>query len=407
VLALGPAAASVSAEDWLQFRGADGQGHSSATGLPTRWSATENVRWKTAVPGEGWSSPIASGKRIFLTAAVPAGPSHSLHALALEADGGAIAWDTEIFDKLVEELAQMHPKNSHASPTGIVDGKRLFVHFGAHGTACLSCDDGQILWKTRAIAYHPQHGSGGSPVLVDGVLVYSCDGVDVQFVVGLDARTGAVRWKQPRPACDEPKRFAFSTPLVIEVGGETQVVSPAAHGAVAYDPQTGRERWRVRYSGYSVVPRPVYGLGLVFITTSYDSSSMLAVRPDGHGDVTDSHVAWKQSKAMPYTPSPLLVEDELYLVNDAGIASCLDARTGRSRWMHRIGGKFSASPLVAEGRIYVQSEEGVTTIFQADRDRYVEVAANKLGERTLASPAVIDESLLIRTAQGLYRIENR
>jgi outer membrane protein assembly factor BamB len=395
------------AEDWYQFRGPEGQGHSSAVGLPTHWTTTENVRWKTPVPGKGWSSPVALGGQTFLTTAVPSGQTHSLHALCLNASTGKIAWDVTVYDSLIPSLArQIHAKNSHASPTPIIDGQRVFVHFGAHGTACLTTE-GAIVWKTREIKYKPQHGSGGSPVLVDGLLVFNCDGSDVQFVVALDAATGKVRWQKERPPCDDPKRFAFATPLVIEANGRKQIVSPGAHMVVAYDPETGAEIWNVRYTGYSIAPRPVFGDGLVYLSTSFDRSVLLAIRPDGEGNVTDSHVAWKQSRSIPYTPSPLLRGRDLFLINDAGIASCLDAKTGRPRWTHRIGGKFSASPLLADGKIYIQSEAGETTIFRPEADRYEEIARNDLGEPTLATPGVIDHALMIRTASALYRIESR
>ena len=375
-------------------------------GLPTRWSQTENVRWKQAIPGNGWSSPVYLGNQIFLTTAASEGASFSLHALSLDAATGKILWDEVVFDRLEPDRAKIHSKNSHASPTPVVVDGRLYVHFGTHGTACLGLD-GKLLWKTRELVYQPNHGSGGSPVLVDGLIVVSCDGADVQFVAALDADSGKLRWKKDRPPCDAPKKFAFGTPLVIEVSGRKQIVSPGANWIVAYEPQTGDEIWRVRHVGYSVVPRPVFGNGLLYLSTSFDSSQLLAIRPEGHGDVTESHVAWRQSRSMPYTPSPLLLGDNLFLISDAGIASCLDGKTGHPRWTHRIGGEFSASPIWAEDRIYVLSEAGETTIFRATPDRYIEVARNKLEERTLASPAVIDHGLLLRTATTLYRIENR
>lgn len=398
-------ASAAQADDWFQFRGPDGEGHSTALGLPTHWSKTEHVRWRQPIPGRGWSSPICVGNQIFLTTAVPSGSTHSLHVLSLDAVTGKILWDETIFERLATDRARIHSKNSHASPTPLADGGRLFVHFGTHGTACLSLD-GKVLWKTRDLVYQPNHGSGGSPVLVDGVLVFSCDGADKQFVAALDADTGKLRWKKNRPPCDEPKKFAFGTPLAIEVDGRKQIVSPGANWVVAYDPQTGDEIWRVRYEGYSVVPRPVYGNGLVYLSTSFDSAQVLAIRSNGHGDVTDTHVAWRQSRSAPSTPSPLLIGDNLFLISDSGVASCLDAKTGKPRWTHRVSGTFSASPMVAEGRIYLLSEMGESTIFRATGERYVEIARNKLDERALASLAVIDRGLLLRTDEALYRIEN-
>lgn len=394
------------AEDWFQFRGPEGQGHSSATALPIHWSKTENVRWKTPIPGKGWSSPIAFGNRIFLTTAVPEGNNHSLHALGLDARTGKILWDTVVYDKLRAGAERIHGKNSHASPTPVTDGEHVFVHFGTHGTACLTME-GKIVWKMRELEYAPNHGSGGSPVLVDGQLFVNCDGADVQYVVAIDAATGKVTWKKVRPPCSEAKRFSFATPLVIDVHGQKQIVSPGAHCVVAYDPKTGDEIWSSRYQGYSVVPRPVYGHGMVYLSTSFDTAILFAIRTDGHGDVTDSHVAWKESRSIPSTPSALLIGENLFLVNDQGIASCRDAETGHQEWMHRIGGKFSASPLFADGKIYLQSEGGETTVLRPKRQEYSEVARNNLAEATLATPAVIESALLIRTASALYRIENR
>jgi outer membrane protein assembly factor BamB len=402
VLSLAPASRG---DDWFQFRGPDGEGHSTAVGLPTQWSTTQNVRWKQAIPGKGWSSPICVGQQIFLTTAVPAGSSHSLHALCVDAVTGKILWDVPVFDQLAADRAKIHAKNSHSSPTPVVEGGRLYVHFGTHGTACLSLD-GKVIWKTRELVYQPNHGSGGSPVLVDGLIVVSCDGSDIQFVAAFDADSGKLRWKKDRPPCDALKKFAFGTPLVIEVKGRKQIVSPGANWVVAYEPRTGDEIWRVRHAGYSVVPRPVFGHGLVFLSTSFDSSQLLAIRPDGHGDVTKSHVAWKQTRSMPSTPSPLLIGENLFLISDAGIASCLDAKTGKPHWTHRVGGKFSASPFVAEDHVYILSESGDTTIFQATPEKYIEIARNKLDEPALASSAVVDRGLLIRTAGALYRIEN-
>jgi len=394
------------AEDWFQFRGPDGQGHSSATALPVHWGKNENVRWKTPIPGKGWSSPITFGNRIFLTTAVPEGDNYSLHALGLDARSGKILWDTVVYDKLRAGAERIHGKNSHASPTPVTDGEHVFVHFGTHGTACLTID-GKILWKTRALEYAPNHGSGGSPVLVDGQVVVNCDGADVQYVVAINAATGKISWKKERPHCSEAKRFSFATPLVIDVHGQKQIVSPGAHCVVAYDPNSGDEIWSSRYQGYSVVPRPVYGHGMVYLSTSFDAAILFAIRTDGHGDVTESHVAWKESRSIPSTPSALLIGENLFLVNDQGIASCRDAETGHQQWMHRIGGKFSASPLFADGKIYLQSEGGETTVLRPMRQEYSEVARNNLAEATLATPAVIESALLIRTASALYRIENR
>lgn len=402
-------ATALYAENWPEFRGPTGQGLSSATGLPVKWSATENVTWKQPVPGKGWSSPILLEGKLYLTTAVPldeergtAGPQ-SLRTLCLAADTGKTLWDTEVFQQTAPGV-KIHGKNSHASPTPIANGKHLFVHFGTHGTACLDLE-GKIVWKNQELKYAPVHGNGGSPVLINGLLVLSCDGGDQQFVVAMDAATGEIRWKTPREE-NGPKKFAFCTPLVIEVAGKPQIVSVGANSVSGFDPQDGKQIWKVRYEGYSVVPRPVYGHGLLFMSTSYDNPTFLAIRPDGTGDVTDTHVEWTMKKGAPHNPSPLLVGDELYLMSDNGIATCLDARTGRQYWQQRIGGNFSASPLYADGKIYFQSEDGEGIVIQAGTT-FEELSRNPIGERTLASYAVGDKALFIRSDKHLNRIEQK
>jgi outer membrane protein assembly factor BamB len=241
-------------------------------------------------------------------------------------------------------------------------------------------------------------------VLYGDLLIVSCDGSDEAFVVALDTRTGKVRWKTRRR---QPWDQAYSTPLVIRVGTEDQIVSVGAYRAAAYDPGTGKERWRVSYpDGFSNVPRPVYGHGLVYIATGFQQPTVIAVRPDGSGDVTRTHVAWTLTRGAPFTPSPLLVGDELYIINDMGILSCLDARSGTVLWQQRLGGNYSASPVFADGRIYFQSEEGVTTVI-APGKAFRRLALNRLDGATLASMAVSDGAFFIRSDSHLYRIESR
>ncbi len=395
-------------ENWFEFRGPTGQGHTTATGLPQRWSSeSANIRWKTEIPGRGWSSPIICNGRVYLTAAVAESDKpdakQSLRTLCLDSQSGAVQWNVEVFPLEAGARAAMHRKNTQASPTPTTDGKNLFVHFGSQGTACLTLD-GEILWRNREVVYHPQHGGGSSPVLVDGLLITVCDGSDVQFVVAMEQATGNIRWKKTRPPADEIKKFSFSTPLVIEVNGRKQIVSPGAHAVVAYDPADGEEIWRVRYHGYSLVPRPVYGHGLVFVCTGFDKPQLLAIRPDGQGDVTETHVKWQTDRGAPNTPSPLLIGDDLYFINDKGVATCVDAGTGKAHWTHRVGGNHSASPLFSEGKIYLQSENGESTVIRAGHS-YEELARSTLPADTLASLAVDGRALLLRTDQALYRIE--
>ena len=389
--------APVSTEDWPQFRGPGGQGHSSEQGLPLEWNETRNVAWKVPVAGRGWSSPVIAGGRIWLTTATIAQRDTSLRLLAYDFKTGHPALDVEVFKVRGTDL--LNAKNSHASPTPIVEGNRVYVHFGSQGTAALSTS-GDVLWKTR-LNYESQHGNGGSPELAGELLIINCDGFDQAFVVALDKLTGKTRWRTDRR---EPHSQAYSTPLAFRAADRDQVISVGAFNAVAYDPQSGRELWRVAYpDGYSNVPRPVHGQGLVFIATGFNQPSLLAVRPDGNGDVTRSHVAWKLTRGAPLTPSPLLVGDNLYVVSDNGIASCVDARAGTIRWQQRLGNSFSASPVFADGRLYFLDEDGRTTVLApgATGDR---LATNVLDGPALASMAVAAKSFVIRTASHLYRI---
>ena len=391
-------AAPLSAQ-WPEFRGPGGQGHAPDTGLPLDWSETQNIVWKVRVPGAGWSSPVVADGRVWLTAATGT-RDFSLRALAFDAATGQTAVDVEVFR--ARGADPINPKNSHASPTPVTDGERIYVHFGAQGTAALT-PAGAITWKTQ-FPYQSQHGAGGSPILFGDLLIFSCDGSDDAFVVALDKRTGKVRWKTSRRL---PADQAYSTPLVIRVGERDEVVSVGAYRAGAYDAQTGKEIWRVSYAdGFSNVPRPVFGHGLVYIATGFQEPSLIAVRPDGSGDVTRTHIAWTLRRAAPLTPSPLLVGDELYLVNDAGIASCVDAKTGTVIWQQRLGGTYSASPVFADGRIYFLAEQGVATVIAPGRE-FRKLAVSGLDGATLASMAIADRSIFIRSDTHLYRIGNR
>ena len=387
------------AEDWPQFRGPTGQGHSAERGLPIEWSESKNIVWKVPVAGRAWSSPVIQGDRIWLTtAAKPEASGLSLRAIALDRETGRVIHDIEVFR--LTDPGSMHAKNSHASPTPFLEGDRVYVHFGAHGTAALT-GSGEIVWKTR-LPYNHLHGTAGSPVIHGDLLILSCDGVDVQFVVALEKGSGKIRWKSGRQGA-----MAYSTPLIIRAAGVDQVISPGGLRAIAYEPQSGKEIWSVRYGdGFSNVPRPVYSNGLVYIGTGFNHPNMIAVRPDGKGDVTSSHVAWTERRAAPLTPSPLAVGDELYFVSDAGIASCIDSRTGKLHWRERIGGNHSASPIYADGRIYFLNEDGESVVIQPGTS-FRKLAVNKLDGSTLASMAVSGRAIFIRSATHLYRIEKR
>jgi outer membrane protein assembly factor BamB len=398
--------ALLAGDDWPQFRGPTGEGHATAKNLPLEWSKNKNVAWMTPIPGLGWSSPVVVNGRAYLTSAVslPENGDQSLDALCLDAKTGKILWQQQVFRQDGKTAPAIHDKNSHASPTPLVHEGKLYVHFGHQGTACLDLE-GKVLWRSTELKFVPAHGNGGSPIIVDDKLIFSCDGRQAAFVAALDRNTGKVLWKTPRET-DAVKLFSFSTPLLITVNNKQEVISAGSNALMAYDPADGREIWRVRYDGYSVIPRPVFGHGMIYIGTGYESPIVMAVRPGGEGDVTGTNVVWKLRANAPHTPSPLLVGDELYLVSDAGIASCVDAKTGKVHWKERIGRAFSASPMDAEGRVYFQSEDGVGIVIKASK-RLEELGRNALEEKTYASYAVADRAIFIRTEKRLYRFQSR
>jgi outer membrane protein assembly factor BamB len=404
-LALALTTSAFAQQEWPQFRGPDGQGHATATDVPLNWSESQNVVWKSPVPGRGWSSPVVSNGRIWLTTAAADADSGSrgevsLRALAYDLETGRQLVNVEVFR--IKYPRGINEKNSRASATPVLDGDRVFVHFNADGTAALTTS-GEIVWKAQ-FPYESQHGGGGSPIVFGDLLIFNCDGGRDAFVVALDKATGKVRWKMDRR---QPADQAYTTPLAIRVGDRDQIVSVGAYRATAYEPQSGRELWRVSYAdGFSNVPRPVYGHGLVFIATGFQQPTLIAVRADGAGDVTSSHIAWTLRRGAPLTPSPLLVGDELYLVSDSGIATCLDARTGAINWQKRLDGEFSASPILAGGRIYFLSEQGTATVVKPGKTFEV-LATNTLDGQTLASMAVLDGTMIIRSDRQLYRIASR
>jgi outer membrane protein assembly factor BamB len=399
--------ARAGAQDWPQFRGPTGQGISAATNVPVKWSPATNIAWKAEIPGQGWSSPVLSGGKVYLTSAITSPPS--LRAICLNAATGKVLWDAEVLRPEPVAIKVRHQKNSPASATPVVTADRLYVHFGHMGTASLDLS-GNVLWRQTGLKYPPVHGNGGSPALApaaDGpILTFSCDGARDPFVVALDAATGQPRWKTPR---DTPARrtFSFSTPLYVEIDGAPQLVIPGSGLVGAYEPSTGRELWRVRYGeGYSVIPRPVFAaeLGMLFVSSGFDAPVLYAIRPSGAtGDATNTAVAWTTRKDAPKTPSMLVTGGLLFYASDNGTATCADAATGKVHWSHRFGGGFSASPLLAEGRVYFQNEAGVGYIVRADK-AFQLLAENDLGERSLASYAADDGALYIRTETHLWKI---
>jgi outer membrane protein assembly factor BamB len=370
------------------------------------WSEHKNIAWKVPVPGRGFSSPVVLEGKVWLTTALE--DQRSLRLLGWSASSGKLLHDIEVFRP--QSWQASHFENSYASPTPVLEPGRVYVHFGTYGTAALNATDGRILWRTiEPLQIDHEVGPGSSPILYRDLLIINCDGTDRRFVAALNKHTGELAWKAPRSLQLDTKgvhKKAFSTPLVVAYQGSDQLISPGAGQVSSYDPQTGKEIWRVRYEGYSNVPRPVAGFGRVFVTTGYMKPSLLAIHLGGEGDVTETRLAWSYRWQVPANPSPLLIGNRLYMINDQGNATWLDAHGGTDLWRERLGGKHYASPIYAAGRIYNWSVEGQSVVLAAD-DEFQRLATNQLDGVLRATPAVSDQAFFIRTTSHLYRIENR
>jgi outer membrane protein assembly factor BamB len=396
--------ACLAGTNWPQFRGPTQEGHSDATNVPLHWSETQGVRWKTPIPGEGWSSPVVWDKQVWMTTATEDG--HSLRAVCVDADTVSIVHKVEVFRH--EKLDPKNNFNSYASPTPVVEAGRVYVSFGTYGNACLDATTGKPIWKNEELKLDHKEGPGSSPILYKNLFILHCDGTDVQYVVALDKNTGKVAWKTDRTTDFGNKpgdlRKAYNVPLVFNDGRRDLMVSVGAYRVFCYDPNDGREVWSCHIPGFSVVPRPVYRDGVVYVCTGYGTPELWAIRTDGTGDVTNTHVLWKSKQGVPAKPSILMVGDALYFAADTGVARCVDAKTGKTLWQERLEGKYTASPVYAGGNLYFFSEQGQTTVIKPNREKAEIVTENHLDGRFMASPAVVDGGMFLRTEKGLYRV---
>lgn len=411
--------AQTGGENWAGFRGPNGQGQSADSELPLEWSPTSNIRWKTPVPGEGWSSPIVWNDRVFVTAATEAGTK--CHVLCLDAGSGRILWDTVVF---TQTATRKEGKNSYASSTPCTDGQRVYAVFGEGGAAALDFD-GKLLWTNLDVRFYSRHGLGASPIVHDGLLIMPYDGSnrvseagqwpnnsteeqlgwripwDRAEIAALDVRTGKRVWTAKRGM----SRIAHATPVLLQEGGRTLLISIAGDVVQAFDPKSGERIWSAHAQGEGLVPSPVLGEGMVFVSSGYEKTTLRAVRTGGTGDVTATHIAWEQKKGVPTQASMLYVAPHLYGVTESGVATCFKAATGEIVWQDRIADKqtFSASPVHAAGRIYILSETGETTVIAAGAEFKV-LARNAIQEKCQASPAVSRGALFLRSDKNLYCI---
>jgi outer membrane protein assembly factor BamB len=397
------------AEDWPCFRGPGRQGISLEKGVPTQWSAASNVRWKTPIPGDGWSSPIVSGDNLFVTTATDGGKS--LHLLRLNRRDGKIVWDKEIAQ---QEAGHRQRLNSYATPTPATDGRQIYVP--AFDGRVLAVDlDGRIVWTNDDFDYYSEHGLGVSPVLHGDLVIMAFDWSspgpekkvgwqipwDKAVILAIDRNTGKTRWKGSRGS----SRIGHVTPQVATVSGQEQLITAAGDVIQGFDLKTGARLWTVSSPGEGVVPSVVVGGGLCFTASGFGESTIRAVRIDGRGDVTQTHIAWQTTDDVPHVPSMLYVAPHLYSLTEAGILKCFNGATGEVLWRQRLAGKFSASPVYADGKVYFLSEKGKTTVIE-EGPQYKVAVENDLGETCCASPAISQGNIFIRTDKTLYCIGN-
>jgi len=407
--------------DWQEFRGPFGNGHVSAPGdgrsigFPLEWSETNHIRWKTPIPFHGQSTPVILEGKVWVTTATEEG--NDLYVLGLDAESGKILFNEKVFhtDK-PEPLGNGKGMNCYATPTPVLEKGRLYVHFGSAFTGCIDTKTGKILWKREDLRCRHYRGPSSSVVSFENLILLTFDGADLQYLIALNKETGETVWNTKRSvawndenvpgpmARDGDLRKAHSTPLVVTAGGNPLLLSAGAKAAYGYNPRTGEELWMVRYPDFSTAPRPVFEKGLAYFVSGMSKAELLAVKTDGHGDVTDTGVVWRSKNHTGRYASPIIVDGLLYTVADEAFLTCLEADSGKVVWSERIGGKFAASPIYADGRIYWFDRSGLTTVIQPGRELKV-LATNKLDDEFMASPGVSGKALFLRTLPFLYRVE--
>lgn len=422
-----------SADEWPDFRGPGQQGHVETTGLPVTWSETENVVWKAAVPGVGWSSPVISGDEIWMTTAIdaekPEGDTPpsiddykspqpgsgtrvnakplSLRAVCVSFSTGKLTKNVEVF--FIEKPGNIHIRNSYASPSPVLEDGKLYVHFGTYGTACVSTVDGKVLWRNNGMKLEHENGPGGSPVIYNDKLLICCDGMDLQYMAALDKRTGSIAWKTNRSVPinkGASMKKAYGTPLVAKIKGVDQCITPAADAVYSYDPASGKELWHMKYNGFSNVARPIYDGNVLYISTGFMTPEMWAIKPEGSGELPSDKVLWKDKIQAARQTSPVFSGKRLYMFSDSGVVKCLNSASGKELWREKIAGDAAASPVVADGRVYFFDAQDSATVI-ADADTYKLLAKNKLDDGFMASPAVAGKALILRTKRSLYRVQQK
>ena len=402
------------AENWQGWRGPNGDGTSPEKGIPVKWSGTENIAWKVTIPGNGHSSPVVWGNRVFLTSCLPEKEQRIL--LCLDRNTGKTLWKDVVLNSPLETI---HPLNSRASGTPATDGQHVFVAFmmaddrkipapnvgtprmitpGSLVSAAYDME-GKQKWKINVGNFVSAHGFNTCPVLFEDLVILNGDHDGDAYLVALDRKTGKERWRTQR----ENNTRSYVTPIIREIDERTQMILSGSLCVASYNPRNGKRHWIINGPTEQFVASVVYNGEYVFVTSGYPERHIVAIRPDGSGNVTDTHVAWRTNRGAAYVPSPIIVGAYLLVVADSGIASCFEARTGKRHCMERLPGGHSPSTVSADGLVYFTSDRGVTTIVRPGKTFNL-IAQNELGEQISASPAISQGQFFLRTHQHLYCI---
>jgi outer membrane protein assembly factor BamB len=384
------------AQDWPQWRGPRGDGTSSETNLPTTWSETENVHWKVEVSGTGHSSPIVVGDKVFLTTALEKEQKRLL--ICFDRRDGKRLWDTVV---LSAPLEGKHQLNSYASATPASDGERVFVSFLEKPKIELVCYDlaGKELWRKSPGEFHSVHGFCSSPVIYKDLVILNCDQDADAWIVAYDRKTGEERWRTDRPN----KTRSYCSPLIADLAGKTQMVLSGSKSVASYDPATGKQYWVMDGPTEQFVASLVHTQGVLFVTGGFPQLHILGIDPSGSGNVTKTHILWRDHRGVSYVPSPVAHDQWFFIVSDGGVGSCFEAKTGKILWKQRLGRHHSASGVCAGGNVYFIDDDGTTHVLKAG-PAFEVISENVLGENAYASPAISRGQIFIRTSQHLWCI---
>jgi outer membrane protein assembly factor BamB len=399
-------------ENWTHLRGSNLDGHSTSANAPVSWSETSNIFWKTALRGVAWSSPVVFGNQVWISSATEDGKE--LSAFCIDFNSGKILKEMTLFKP--DSVQHIHPTNSYASSTPCIEDGFVYIHYGTYGTACVDTKTFEVVWTRTDLNCEHMQGAGSSPFIYKNLLILHIEGTDVQYLIALDKLTGKTVWKTDRPRefydnIEPVSRKAYCTPIVVSVNGKDQLISNGSQLAMAYEPETGREIWRVFYGDDSTVSMPLFWNGMVYVNSGWmlpkDGTPfyarLLAVDPTGTGDITKTHVPWEVRVDVPQISTPVIVDSLIYMVHEKGMLTCLNARTGAVVWKEKLKDQFNASALYASGNIYLFSQKAKTYVAKPGLS-YQLVAENQLDGMLKATPAIVRDNLIVRTDKFLYRI---